>query len=357
MKLFNSEQEIPAVAFRKILPFVGVKDIKNIGEAVKASPQLYEEFSFFTKRDSKEVFPEARLSCPYCLVAGGFRNPWLRLQHTIFGLDHRVINCASATLTVFRSGPQMLVEKQSLEQIKAKHPPIDPELPVMLDPLNKFLSHLEHWSTEGVQNGKSVRRILIALRDIELFKSSKELIQHIEDTHHPSGKNWRKLPPGYLRRAKELKNEFVRAVEVDELGSLLDNKKYRGLLRHQSPRKNVILKKAISDGIISNRRKFGQNRRFMNIPIHSNDKDVSENYHRTLALAYQLEDDINNSNKQFLVVPPRLHKILAMRNFLACMCEVFEDIEFTDLNQSDLNRFGMYNAIKIILDHVIKLPY
>ena len=122
----NTEREIPAIAFRKILPFVGFKDMKNIGEAVKASENLYEEFSFYTKRDSKEVFPEARLICPYCLVAGGFRNPWLRLQHTIFGLDHRVINNASATLTLFRSGPQMLLESQTLEQITSQNPSIDP---------------------------------------------------------------------------------------------------------------------------------------------------------------------------------------------------------------------------------------
>ena len=353
----NTEREIPAIAFRKILPFVGFKDMKNIGEAVKASENLYEEFSFYTKRDSNEVFPEARLICPYCLVAGGFRNPWLRLQHTIFGLDHRVINSASATVTLFRSGPEMLLESQTLEQIRSQNPSIDSELPVRLDPMNAFLSRLTTWSTEGVENGKSVRCILIALRDLEIFTSSKDLIKHVEDTHHPTGKNWRKLPPGYLLRAKELKNEFVRAEEIDELGSLLDNKKFRGLLRHQSPRKNVILKKAISDGIISNRRRYGQNVRFMNIPIHSNDKNTSENYHRTLALAYQLEDDINNSNKQFSVIPARLHKILALRNYLACMIEVFEDIQFTDLNKSDMNRLGMYNAVKIVLDHVIKLPY
>ena len=353
----NSQREIPAIAFRKVLPFVSVKDIKNIGEAVKASDVLYEEFSFFTKKDARETFPEARLICPYCLIAGGFMNPWSRLQHAIFGQDHRVINSASATLSLFRSNHQMIVESLSLEQILSRNPSIDPELPVRLDPVNTFLSQLKKWSTEGIENGRSATRILIALSDLKIFTSSKDLIEHVEETHHPTGKNWRKLPPGYHRRAKELKNEFVRAVEIDELGSLLDNKKFRGLLHHQSPRKNIILKKAISDGIISNRRRFNQNIRFMNIPIHSNDKDTSVNYHRTLALAYQLEDDINNTNLQFTVIPPRLHKILALRNFLACMCEVYEDIQFTDLNKSDVNRFGMYNAIKIILDHVIKLPY
>ena len=354
---FENQKEIPAVVFRKILPFLSHRDMRNVGIAVQASPTLCNEFSFYTKRDSKEVYPEAKLICPYCLIAGGYISPWQRITTAMFGNDNRLRHSAVETLAMFKSGQTMVIESKSLEKIIAPIKRTGPLRPDLSLPKNRFRNYMDKRSNEGVKNGKTPEAAVLALRDLELFESAKELVHHVEDTHHPNGKNWRKLPPGMKQRAKELKNEFIRAHEIDELGSLLDNKKYRGLLRHQSPRKNVLLRQAIADGILRNKRPFNRRQWFLNLPLGLSDKDQGQNYHRTLSLAFLLEDCLNYSNKQFMLIDPKYHKLWALRNFLACMCEVYEAVEFQDLNQDDANRFGMFNAIKIILDHVIKLPY
>ena len=355
----ENKQELPAVVLRKILPFLGTKDIKNVGIAVEQSPTLYNEFSCFTKKHARETYPESRLICPYCLIAGGYVNPWQKLRTRIFGNDQRIHHSASESLAMFKLGPKMLIETQNLAQITAPIHRSSAFRPNPADPKMRFRNYMDKRANEGVKNGQTAKEAINALEDLKLFTSAKDLVQHVEDTHDPHGKNWRKIPTGSKRRAKQAKNEFIRAVEIDELGSLLDNKKYRDSIHHQSPRKNVLIKQAIVVGILNNKRRFPQPRTgiFLNTPLSFADNDLSQNYHRTLALAYLIEDNLNYSNKQFKVLDPKLHKLWALRNFLACMCEVFESCEFIDLDHADVNRFGMYNAIKVILDHVIKLPY
>ena len=355
---FEKKIELPAVAFRKILPYLATEDMKNVGLAVKASPTLYNEFSFYTKVDSRDVYPEAKLICPYCLIAGGYISPWQKLTNAMFGNDIRLRHGASASLQIFKSGPSFILECKNLDQIIAPIKKKDRALRLNpSDPANRFRVYMDKRSNDGVKNGKTVEFALRALKDLDMFESARDLVSHIEDSHHPTGKNWRKLPPWRKQHAKQLKNEFIRAVEIDELGSLLDNKKYRGQLYHQSPRKNILLRRAICEGIVSNKRPFSRRQFFMNFPLSLSDTDQGQNYHRTLGLAYLLEDNLKYSNKQFQVIDPKIHKLWAVRNHLACMTEVFQSCEFQTIQQHDVNRFGMYNAIKVIFDHVINLPY
>ena len=161
------------------------------------------------------------------------------------------------------------------------------------------------------------------------------------------------------RPIQRLGQSRIRAFEIDELISLIDAKKYQNSIVVTSPRKNQNFKNAFKAETSIRRRRYGQDRRYLNPPTSflTSGVDKVQNLHRTLALAYLLEDKLQRSNRQYMVVPQKYHKLLALRNYLACQQQVYEDLEFGHLSQDNACYFGLINAIKIILDSIFKLPY
>ena len=343
----NANVEIPAVVFRKVLPFIRTKDMRNVEKAVKCSPVLYNEYSFHTKKHAKK-FVNGPLICPYCLIGGGYFNPWHKLLIAVYGQHAKTWAAAEVALALFRCGPYILVEALSLTGLKQKL--VEREAPMIAQatPENRFRRWTQIWAEERTEK-KKVDTFLTALKDLEIFHSAADLVTHVETAHHPSGDIWKHSdrPP-------------VRAHEIDQLTSLIMAKEFQNSIITKSPRRNKNYRDAFKTSATHRRKRMGQNRRFLTpplTPISGLYNDHVQNLHRTMALAYLLEDNLQRANRQHLVINPRYHKLLALRNFLACQIEVFEDIEFEQLPRDNACHFGMITAINIILDTIIKLPY
>ena len=344
----NSKQEIPAVVFRKVLPYIRTKDMRNVEKAVKASPQLYNEYSFHTKKHSKKSFVNAPLICPYCLVGGGYFNPWHKILFAVYGQHRRTWAAAEEAVALYRSGPYILVEAVSLTELKQKLVGKDEPMVCQITPENKFRRWTQIWAEEYTQERK-VNTLLKAMKDLELFSTAADLVEHIESAHHPSGTIWKNSdrPP-------------IRAHEVEELSSLIMGKEFQNSIVTKSPRRNKSFRNAFKNGAAQRRNRIGRDRNFLESPWTPRDglyTDNVQNLHRTFALAYLLEDNLQRATRQHLVIDPELHKLLALRAFLACQIEVYEDVEFDLLARDNSCHFGMIAAIKIILDSIIKMPY
>ena len=341
----NSEQEIPAVVFRKLLPYIRTKDMRNVEKAVKASPQLYNEYSFHTKKHAKKTYANAPLICPYCLVGGGYFNAWHKILFAVYGQHEKTWAAAEVALALFRSGPFILVEALSFADLKQQLVERDAPRVAQATPENRFRRWTQIWAEEYSEE-KKVGTFLKALKDLEIFHTAADLVDHIETAHTPRGDVWKNSdrPP-------------IRAHEFDELASLIAGKEFRNSIVTKSPRRNRSFRNAFKTGAAHRRKRVGQQRNFLNPPLHGLYTDNVQNLHRTFALAYLLEDNLQRSTRQHLVIHPRYHKLLALRNFLACQIEVFEDVEFDLLARDNACHFGMIVSIKIILDSIIKMPY
>lgn len=340
----SSDREIPAVVFRKLLPFIRTKDMRNVEKAVKCSPVLYNEYSFHTKKHSKS-FVNAPLICPYCLIGGGYFNPWHKILFAVFGQHEKTWAAAEVALALFKCGPYILVEALSLFGLKQKLVEQDAPVVAQATPENRFRRWTQIWAEEYSQK-KKVNTFLTALKDLEVFYSAADLVSHVEAAHTLRGEIW-----------KQSERPPVRAHEHEELTSLIVAKEFVNQVITKSPRRNKNFRDAFKTGATHRRKRIGQQRRFLNPPVMGLYTDNVQNLHRTLALAYLLEDNLQRANRQHLVIQPRYHKLLALRNFLACQIEVFEDIEFDLLARDNACHFGMITAIQIILDTIIKLPY
>ena len=350
----ETNQEMPELVFWRLLPFIAQKDMLNVGLAVKASPSLYHQYSLYTKKDSKKDYPKTPLICPYCLIQGNHFNPWHKILNCVFTQHQRTWAAADAGLTLFDSENRTIVESQSLADLKEKL--VEPDAPsvVQATPENRYRRWTKIWS-EDYPVEKKANRLLIAIKDLQMFNYAFELVEHIESAHHPTGRIWKSLE----RPIQRLGQSRIRAFEIDELISLIDAKKYQNSIVVTSPRKNQNFKNAFKAETSIRRRRYGQDRRYLNPPTSflTSGVDKVQNLHRTLALAYLLEDKLQRSNRQYMIVPQKYHKLLALRNYLACQQQVYEDLEFGHLSQDNACYFGLINAIKIILDSIFKLPY
>ena len=349
----KTNQEMPSVIFRRILPFVSQKDMKNVELAVRASPKLYNEYSFFTKKDSKKSYA-GPLICPYCLIGSGFFNIWHKILMCIFGMNQRTWGAASVGVEVFESEHLSIVEAKSFASLKELLVERDAPMVAQGTAENRFRRWTQIW-TEEYNCEKKAKRLLVAAKDLVVFNSAYLLVKHIESAHHPTGAIWRSLENPIQR----LGHVRIRAHELDEISSLITRKEFRGAVVAVSPRKNQNFKNSFKNETAARRRRHGHNQRFLNPPTSflTQGNDKTQNLHRTLALAYLLEDKIFHSNKQYLVVPQQYHKLLALRNFLACQIQVYEEVEFGFLSMDNACYFGLINSVKIILDSIIQLPY
>ena len=149
-------------------------------------------------------------------------------------------------------------------------------------------------------------------------------------------------------------------INLKTLLSLLDAKKYKNSLSVISPRKNRNFHSIFKSEMAIRRRRHGQDRHLLNPPntFLEHGRDKVQNYHRTLSLAFLLEDKLQRSNCQYKVVPEKFHKLLALRNFMSCQIEVIENVEFGTLSDDNRSYFGLINGIKMILDSIFpSLPY
>ena len=344
----SEKPEIPALVFRKVLPFIRTRDMSNVEKAVQSSEALYNEFSFHTKKHSKTVYPDSRLICPYCLVSGGLFNPWHRVIMAIYKMAPKVWAQANVGIALYHSGPYILVESETLEDIKERCISRDESNSLQGLPENRFRRWTQIWAEE-YDREKSAQKLLIALRDLNIYTSAGELVNHIESAHHPSGSAW-----------KAASSPSVRAHDLDEIVSLIMGKQFQGSIITQSPRKNRNLHNAMKTGASNRKRGHGDSRRYLNPghdPTPSLYSDKVQNIHMTISLCYQLEDNLQRLPRKHLVIDPKFHKLLALRDFLACQVEVFEKITFDDLTRDTANHFGFINAIKLILDSILQLPY
>ena len=340
--------EIPAVAFRKILNFVGTNDMPNIHEAVMISPTLINEFNHHTKRYTRD-FTDANLLCPYCLVADGSSSPWRRVQDLLFEHNHWTQKEASASLEMWRNETHKFIKSHDILGIQTKLNGLG-GVRVNNAARSNFLSLVNYWSTTGLANGK-IRSILnLALKNMETFDSVKSLFNHIENTHHPKGCGWLKS------------RTPLRAYEFDSLSDLIMAKTIP-TLGVPSAKDNIPLLKAFREGIVRNKLKRSREESIiLRISTCENlfdyrDTGHVQDYHRTLALSFQFEDNLVWPTIKHKILPRRLHKILALRDYLHCKCEVFENINYRELTPVTVTRFGMYNAVRIILNEILKLPY
>ena len=344
MKVFENK-EIPSVVFRRLLPFISSRDMKNVEIAVMPSPALYNEYSCYTKKHSRQVYPDSRLICPYCLISGGFFNPWHKMLMAIYRMNPDTWELGQQGVALFRSGPYILVEAETIEGMKARLPK-NASSSVLWLPENRFRRWTQIWAEEKDRN-EAANKLLLALRDVNVYNTASQLVTHIETAHHPSGEIWKKTN---IR-------EQVRAHELDELTSLIMAKQFVGSIISISPRKNKEFHENLKSRASRRKRRYRENPRFMNPPATTMYIDRVQNVHRTLALCYLLEDNLQRNTRTHLVIRPKLHKLLALRDYLACQVEVFERIEFDDLPQDNAVHFGIINAIKLILDSILQIPY
>ena len=347
---------LPVTVLRKLLPYIRNADMDNVEEAFKASPALYNEFSYLTKKHSRKIFTAARLICPFCLVKGDAlskQTPWLRIQNAFYNQDYRTRkaarDCVEVTSSLDRYGAwHYNVKSKTLRQIQSAIVVPDGETLVeYLEPENKFRTMTSHWAESGLKKGKTVKILKMAMRDMELFSNAYDLVAHVERTHHPNGHDWRSDS-----------SEPVRAYEIDEISNLIMGKIFQGSLRRKSPRENDDFHETLVTRIINNKRRFDERKRFLN-PTSAKYTDVGYThvYMRTLALAYQIDDNLQRPTFRHKKVPSDLHKIMALRDYLQCSCEIFEKLKFKEIAIYDASKFGMLNAIRRILDAVVKQPY
>ena len=347
---------LPVTVLRKLLPHIRNADMDNVEEAFKASPALYNEFSYLTKKHSRKRFAAGRFICPFCLVKGNFwtnQTPWLRIQNAFYNQDYltrkSARDCVEVKGVLDQYGSwHYKVKSQTLRDIQSAIVVPDGETLVeYLQPENKFRTMTSHWAESGLKNGKTVKILRMAMRDMELFSNVYDLVAHVERTHHPNGHDWR----------SDL-HEPVRAYEIDEISNLIMGKIFRGSLRRKSPRENDDFHQTLVTRIINNKRRFDERKRFLN-PTSAKYTDVGYThvYMRTLALAYQIDDNLQRPTFKYKKVPPHLHKIMALRDYLQCSCEIFEKIKYKEIALYDASKFGMLNAIRLICDAVVKKPY
>ena len=344
----SEKPEIPVLAFSKILPFVRTRDMPNVERAVRPSRALSNEYSLHTKKHSTTIYPDSRLICPYCLITGGLFNPWQRVIMAIWTMAPKVWAEASGGIALYHSGPYTLVEPETLEDIKARCIPRDESNSLQSLPENRFLRWIQIWAEE-YDREKSAQKLLVALRNLKVFYSASELVSHIESAHHPRGSDW-----------KAASSAPVRAHDLDEIVSLIMAKQFQGSIITQSPRKNKNLHNAMKTGDSRRKRRHGDSREYLNPghdPTPSLYTDKVQSIHRTLSLCYLLEDNLQRLPRKHLVIDRKFHKLLALRDFLACQVEVFEKITFDDLTRDTANHFGFINSIKLILDSILQLPY
>ena len=360
----TNQPELPTVVLRKLLPYVRNADMPNLEEALKPSPALYNEFSYFTKKHCKTNFPEGKFICPFCLVKGDRETPWSKIQNIFYDQDFRTRKAATDCIEIntVEEGPfgrfHLRVKSKSLRDIQSRIVVPDADtFDDWLAPENKFRSKTSYWTETGLIKGRTEKVVSIALKDMELFHNAQDLVCHVDQFHHPNGLHWRmKMRPGVGMWPDNEKP--VRAYELDEINSLIMGKMFLGAIRRKSPRENTDFQETIITRISKNKRRHDGRKRYMN-PVAAKYTDIgyTHSYMRTLALAYQIDDNLQRSTRKFTKVPERLHKIMALRDYVHCSCEIYEKTKFVDLAWYDQSKFGMLNAIRLILNAVIKQDY
>ena len=348
--------ELPVTVLRRLLPHIRNADMDNVEEAFKASPALYNELSYLTKKHSRRRFAETRLICPFCLVKGNYftkQTPWLRIQNAFYNQDYRTRkaarDCVSVKGVLNQDGSwHYKVASKTLREIQSGIVVPDGETLVeYLEPENKFRTMTSHWAESGLKKGKTVKILRMAMRKMELFGDAYGLVEHIEKHHHPNGHGWRSD-----------NDEPVRAYEIDEISNLIMSKIFQGSLRRRTPRQNKDFHEMLVTRIINNKRRYDERKRFLN-PTSAKYTDVGYThvYMRTLATAYMVDDNLQRPTFRHKKVPAYLHKILALRDYLQCSCEIYEKLDFQELAVYDASKFGMMNAIRQICNAVVKQPY
>ena len=342
----SENKEIPVVIFRRLLPFISVRDMPNVEKAVMASPKLYNEYSFHTRKHSSTC-PESRMICPYCLVTGGLFNPWNNILITIWGMDPRVWELGHRGLALYKSGPYILVEAETLDGITSKSTARkdlfrNQSIASHFNE-NKFRRYTQMWAEE-MDRKDVMKKFLLALRNLKVYDSPFELVSHIEAAHNLRGPQWRKT-------------RFpVHANNMDEITDFMMAKQFIGSVQAIPPRKNKSLHEELKLGAARRKRRQGGNPPSLNTTDTIN-MDSVQSIHRSLSLLYWLEDTLERNPRRHLITQPRLHKLLALRDFLACQMEVCENIAFDQLPRDNATHFGIINAVKLVLDSLLKLPY
>ena len=342
----SENKEIPVVIFRRLLPFISTRDMPNVEKAVMASPKLYNEYSFHTRKHSSNC-AESRLICPFCLVTGGLFNPWNNILINIWGMDPRIWNLGHRGLALYKSGPFILVEPETLDGITQKSTARkdyfrNQSLASHFHE-NKFRRYTQIWA-EDMDRKEVTKKLLLALRNVEVYDSASELVKHIESAHEIQGRQW--------------KNERfpVPAQCLDELTDIIMAKEFMGAVQSIAPRKNKELHDKLRLGASRRKRRQGGSHPSLNA-TDTMYTDSVQSIHRSLSLLYWIEDNLQRNPRRYLVTHPRLHKLLALRDFLACQLEVCENITFNQLPRDNATHFGIINAVKLVLDSLLKLPY
>ena len=357
----DNKPELPVVVLRKLLPHIRNADMANVEEAFKASPALYNEFSYLTKKHCKKTYPEGKFICPFCLVRGDNGTPWFKIQNSFYNQDYRTRKAAKESIDVeevrHNGWLHYKIRSKTRREIQSKIVVADAEtLDEWLAPENKFRMNTSYWMEKGLKIGRTQQVLNIIMRDMELFHNAHDLVEHVERTHHPNGHHWRRrMIDGMLWMDS---HKPVRAYELDEISNLIMGKMFNGSLRRKSPRENRSFQETIITKISRNKRRFDGRKRYMDPRLaRYTDIGYTHTYMRTLALAYQIDDNLQRATHKHRLVPEDLHKIMALRDYLNCSCEIYENIKFVDLACYDYSKFGMLNAIRMILDAVIKHPY
>ena len=186
----RNQPELPVTVLRNLLPYIRTADMDNVEKALRPSPQLYNEFSYLTKRHSKKRFTEARLICPFCLVKGN-RNanqtPWVKIQNAFYHQDDRTKNAARDCVELGGAHEEdgswhYRVKSKTLRDIQSRIIVAGPETFVEYGlPDNRFRTMTSYWTETGLKKGKTVKRLSMAMRDMTLFSNAYACLLYTSD--------------------------------------------------------------------------------------------------------------------------------------------------------------------------------
>ena len=352
---------LPNEIFAKILghlkPKASHRDMENLEKAIDHPDlcHLLPTLDYFTSRSRPDRFEEGNFICPICLFAQReiFSDSiWDTLCESLFGSSF--ILHGGYGLVQTRAGP--FDKKPS----KRKHGEAAGPRPYWINflyseeflmsqsrrrqPVDEFCQSYARRIQLLKNKAEIIRLSEIKMREVKIFTKVGEFIDHVHEceshfdipqitinsklkTEFPS-LNFDALYQSKIKEEPIHKFEDTRCV-IGKLVKDRSGKKITDIINLKQPTPTLF-------DVGSRNSSFVE---FIIWPA------------LTFALSIQLEDHINYPTSQFKSHPKEFHKVLALRDLLTCMCEIFEKLDYDfEPNRWMKAKFAAYHGILEILD-------
>ena len=333
----ENHSSLPSEIFTKILTHFKKKashcDMQSLEKAID-HPQLdhlLSTFDFYTSRSKPERCEKSNFICPICLFSQSeiyADSVWEKLCESTFGCSF-ILHGGHALVKTRAHAPKPPTKRKSSGPINSKSFWIR-----LLHSQELLMKRRTQGENKDEYTQQYLQRIKFSqgdkniireiseskLQNLKIFTNVGEFIDHLNscDSH-------------YKRPSIKIKEDFE-----DQFSSLNFDYMYQSKIKGEpiemmeSPR--CVMKKLIKDPEAKITKMISLNQPGQDLfDFGTQNHDFLENILwpvLTLAISIQLEDHISYPTNHLDAVPDDLHRALALRDLLRCICEVFENLEY-----------------------------